>query len=299
MPDPLTPEELVAEHAKLRRDFDIVRAYGEEHPDEWTEALCENEPTVRIIVLVAGSRLERHERALRELVSHPHQLDVRQAKFARRRLEEIVGEVRPQWRASDPGTFLSMGIARGTVTIQVRADQEHLAAALIEQYGDALSMKVGAFDYPIASDRIQDETSNRDTRRSQIPPISKEQLNVILIGELTVISGRNQNGVLEFTNNGPTEVVLDTNGVVTAQVVEPATGDVVGGFVGAQTAQLIQYVLPSMTPVRVPFVVGTASVKRELGYAVPPGNWMVDAIVTLHDGGERRLPLLPIVILGR
>lgn|GEM_PF-1993217 len=299
MPDPLTPEELAAEHAKLRSDFEIVRTYGEEHPDDWTEALFENEPTVRIIVLVAGSRRGRHERVLRDLVSHPNRLEVRQSRFPRRRLEEIVDEVRSRWRASEPETFLFMGITRGKVTIQVRADQEDLAAALLEKYGDALTMKVGAFDYPMTTERILDHSSHRDTLRSEIALITQEQLNVALAGEFTVISGRGEHGALEFTNNGPNEVILDTNGGITARVVDPSNGDVVGGFVGAQSIPLYQYSIPSMATISVPVVVGTASFRRDLGYAVPPGNWAIDAIVTLHDLGERRLTPLPIVILER
>jgi hypothetical protein len=81
--------------------------------------------------------------------------------------------------------------------------------------------------------------------------------------------------------------------------VDPVTGTVVGGFVGAQTAQLFKYSLPSMTTVRVPLLVGTASARPEIGYAVPPGNWMIDAIIKLHDVGERRLPPMPIVICER
>jgi hypothetical protein len=49
----------------------------------------------------------------------------------------------------------------------------------------------------------------------------------------------------------------------------------------------------------VPLLVGTASFRRELGFAVPPGTSAVDAVVNVQDIGERRTPLLPIVIIER
>jgi hypothetical protein len=52
--------------------------------------------------------------------------------------------------------------------------------------------------------------------------------------------------------------------------------------------------------VRIPLLVGTASSRPELGYAVPPGEWGIQ--VTLKLGQDprspllRRTPILPLTI---
>jgi hypothetical protein len=290
---PLPPDEREFQHSRLRSDIETIRVYGDAHRDEWTEVLVENEPTVHIVALFAGPRLELHDRALRALVDHPGSLEVRRSKFSRIQLETILGEARQL--SNGPGTFLSSGIGRGKLNLQLGADQETLAATLLETFGEAVDVKVGAFAFPMPTD----SAVRPPILRPDVLPISLEGLDVSLSDNVTVASGRLAHGSLEFSNHGTDEVTLDTNGGVTARILDPSTLDVVGGFVGAQAMPLIRSPIAPGETVTVRLLVGTASFKRDLGYTVPPGEWMMDAIVKVHDRGRRRVPPLPVIIVAR
>jgi hypothetical protein len=88
------------------------------------------------------------------------------------------------------------------------------------------------------------------------------------------------------------ELQLATNGQVTAVVLDPHTGEVVGGHAGFQQLPLIIVRVPPGQAGRVPLLIGTASCTPRLGYAIPPGDWGIQATLTLvphHDaGGDSR-----------
>jgi len=300
MTDSRTPEEYSDrefEQSKLQHDIEAVRFYGAAHPDEWTEVLFENEPTVRVVALFACSDPERHEMVLRELVLYPDQLDVREAEFSLSQLELMIAEAREIASSIGPGLFMSSSIGRGRINIQVAADQEKLAATLLARYGDAAVLHVGAFPYPNINDAGREE--RHGTIRPEAPLIAMENLDVTIVGDLTVISGRTARGSLRFHNRSSREVILRTNGGVTARVLEPSSGEVVGGYGGFQTMALIEFRAPPGRSVTVPLLVGTTSFKRELGYAVPSGEWMIDAVVDLGEQGRFRTPPFPIFIGAR
>jgi hypothetical protein len=74
----------------------------------------------------------------------------------------------------------------------------------------------------------------------------------------------------------------------------------VGGFAGPQTLPLIIFrVAPGRTE-RVPLLIGTASFTPRLGYAIPPGNWAMQATLTLgphpRASPRKRTPILPLII---
>ena len=105
-------DEISLEHSKLRADVEVVRKYGDAHPEAWVELRFENEPTVRIVALFAGDALEIHEGALRRLVSHPNQLEVQPSPWPRVRLDEIQAEVHEMATSSEPGLFSGWGTGR-------------------------------------------------------------------------------------------------------------------------------------------------------------------------------------------
>jgi hypothetical protein len=291
--EPPPPEEREYVHSKLSGDIEIIRSYGDEHRDDWTEVLFENEPTVRMVALFAGSHLEAHDLALRALVNHPEFLEVRQTQFSRIQLETMLHKARQL--AKTPRALLMSGIGRGRLRLTLGADQEALAATLLEEFGDAIDLKVGAFAFPMPPE----STDRPSILRPDVPPITLEGVDVSLTDGVKVASGGVAHGSLEFSNHGAVEVILDTNGVITARILDPSTLDVVGGFVGAQTMPLFKFVIAPGETVTVPLLVGAASFTKSLGYTVPPGEWMLDAIVNVHDRGDRRIPPLPVVIIAR
>ena len=290
---PLSEREV--EQSKLRHDVEVVRAYGAAHLDEWTEVYFDNEPTVRLIALFAGARLDDHERALRSLVAYPDQLEIRGAAYSRLQLDEMTRRIqrRPEFAEHK---IVSWGSARGRLQVRVRADQARLAATLLDDLGDAVDLVVGRFPFPMPPEPDPAEV-RANVANSSVPLLSSD-VDVTLAERLEIVAGRTGRGEYVLTNHGAHELVLDTNGAVTARVVDPSSGEVVGGFVGTQTAPLVNYSLDVGERRLVPVLVGTASCTRRLGYAVPPGTWLIEATLSLHGIGERRTPLLPIVVVA-
>jgi hypothetical protein len=115
---------------------------------------------------------------------------------------------------------------------------------------------------------------------------------------------------LRVHNTGTEPIVIATNGQVTAQVLDPDTRVVVGGFAGMQRLPLIHFRAAPGDSVVVPVLVGTASFSPDLGYVVPAGKWAIQVILELEDEnatgwdrgtgrpGRRRVrtPLLPITV---
>jgi hypothetical protein len=128
-----------------------------------------------------------------------------------------------------------------------------------------------------------------------ISEMDPTEMTVELDAPIVVASGHNVRGALRVHNLSGDAIVILTNGVVTAQVVDP-TGEVVGGYSGAQRAPLVRFDVASNSTTVVPMLVGTASVKHDLGYSVPAGAWAVQVELQLDDGRRLRTPLLRITV---
>jgi hypothetical protein len=124
-----------------------------------------------------------------------------------------------------------------------------------------------------------------------------------LDGPAVVRSGRTLRHGLLIRNHTGAELAIATNGMVTASVVDPGTGEVVGGFAGWQTLPLVMFRDPPGGTERIPLLIGTASSVERLGYTVPPGDWGVQA--TLKFAAEasdqqgrvrRRIPVQPLTV---
>ena len=115
-----------------------------------------------------------------------------------------------------------------------------------------------------------------------------------------VRSGHTLRHGLLLRNHTGGEVQIATNGHVTAGIVDPLTGEVVGGFSGWQTFPLVMFRIAPGETERIPLLIGTASFAARLGYALPPGSWGLQATLDLApDPREhifRRIPVLPLTI---
>ena len=292
-PDP----DLEREHSKFRSDVEAVRRYGELHADDFVEELFENEPHIRLIVLMVGDRLAEHEAALRELVQHPKQLEVRRPPFPKSRLEEIRRELNATAK-NHPGAFMQWGISLGRVNVQLAADQEELAATFHRRFGDAVELRVGVFLYPPVLGPDHQEEGPPAVARPQLPLLPSEEFEVSLEGEIVIASGATTRSTLRIQNRGSAEAVIETNGGVTARVVDPQTNEGVGGFVGAQAMPLIKYRIAPDGTVSIPLLIGTTSSVRSLGYAIPPGSWAIEVPIQIEGRGKFRTSHLPTLILS-
>jgi hypothetical protein len=181
------------------------------------------------------------------------------------------------------------------IRIHLAAHAEDIAADLHRRYDEFVALTVGALPYPPSSRPIRSSAASRGPGSDPVPA-DPDELQVELDQQLTVRSGHNATGGLLVTNASASSIAVETNGCLTAQVVDPATGVVVGGYAGFQVTPLVTFHAAPGDTVRVPLVVGTASQDQTLGYAVPPGRWALVAIMSLADGRRLKTPLLEFVI---
>ncbi len=87
---------------------------------------------------------------------------------------------------------------------------------------------------------------------------------------------------------------------MTADIVDPLTGEVVGAFFGPQILPLVMFRIAPGGTERIPLLIGTVSSTPRLGYAVPPESWGLQTTLNFgQDPGERihrRTPVLPLTI---
>jgi hypothetical protein len=166
------------------------------------------------------------------------------------------------------------------------------AAELHEQFGDDAVLTVGLLPYPPGRAAQQAPAA----RREQAAPLDPAVASVALDGPASVHSGYSLEHGLLIQNHSRTELVIATNGRLTAAVVDPRTGEVVGGYAGAQTLALITFRAAPGETVQVRLLAGTASVVPALGYAVPPGEWGLQAELDLREAGRWLTPVLPLTV---
>jgi hypothetical protein len=149
------------------------------------------------------------------------------------------------------------------------------AAELHRQFGDDIELTVGALAYPPG------RQPPRPPAAGPAPDLlDPHEIAAELDGPASVGSGHNLLHGLLLRNLTGRELQIATNGQVTAVVVDPHTGEVVGGFSGLQNRPLIMFnVAPGQTG-RIPLLIGTASCTPRLGYAIPPGDWGIYATLT-------------------
>jgi hypothetical protein len=169
------------------------------------------------------------------------------------------------------------------------------AEELHRQFGDDVKLRVGALPYP--------PVAQPHPRPPAAPPpdlLDSREITVELDGPAVVRSGHTLRHSLLVRNLSGRELQIATNGSVTAAVVDPQTGEVVGGFSGAQPAPLVIFRVAAGATEPIPLLIGTASSAPRLGYVVPAGEWGIQATLTLgphpRDSPRRRTPILPLTI---
>jgi hypothetical protein len=168
------------------------------------------------------------------------------------------------------------------------------AAELRRQFGDDVELTVGALPYPPGP-----EPRTRPAATPTPSLLDPREITAALDGPAVVRSGHTLPHSLLVRNLSGRELQIATNGQVTAVVVDPQTGEVVGGFSGAQPLPLIIVRVAAGATEPIPLLIGTASFTPRLGYVVPAGEWGIQATLTLgpdRDSPRRRTPILPLTI---
>lgn len=176
------------------------------------------------------------------------------------------------------------------VEIHLAPYAEQVAADLYAAYGDFVSLYVGRLPYPPAPE------FPALPQPSALPTADPSEIGVALDGPLTVRSGHTVTHRLLLTNRSADPLQVHTNGHLTAQVVDPATGEVVGGFTGAQHLPLIVFTAEPGATVTIPLLVGTASFDPRRGYRIPAGEWRLRSELHLGERRPRRTPPLTFTV---
>jgi hypothetical protein len=164
-----------------------------------------------------------------------------------------------------------------------------LAGSFHDRFGADVRLQVGALSYP-------DGMPLRVHLPALEPEVDPSDVEVAVDPPLVVRSGRSLRSELLVRNRTDGELRIKTNGIVTAYVVDPATGSIVGGYSGFQTLPLVTFRVAPGAFEPIPLLVGTATFVPGLGYAVPPGSWNVRVPLKLGDGRHITTPSLPITV---
>ena len=284
------------EQAELRPDLEVIRRYGESHPEAWVGLHLAWDPPPVHVVATFSDDLEGHEAALRRLVTLPDRLEIRWTPYPAFRLEEIRAEAHEMAKTTEAGQISGSGIRHGRVRLSLWASQEDLAARLHERYDDGVDLTVGYLHYP---DRalLNFDGSPVELSFPERPPLLPSDMGDVAVPEnLRVTSGHRLRSELSIRNRGSEDIVIETNGSVTATVVDRETNERVGSFEGAQTMPLVRYSAAPGTTVKVPLLVGTACLLPRLGYAVPPGEWAMEVVLGVANRGRFITPHLPLTV---
>jgi len=185
--------------------------------------------------------------------------------------------------------------------IELAAWAEEAAARLDRQFGDGVHLTVGALPYPPG----RAPRWPRRPRPEPAPLLAADEAEAELDGPAVVRSGHELRHGLLISDRSGAGLAIATTGQVTGSVVDLATGDVVGGFTGWVHSVLVTFRVPPGGTERIPLLIGTASTTERLGYAVPPGDWGVQATLELLPDDEssydrerirRRTPVWPLTI---
>jgi hypothetical protein len=174
------------------------------------------------------------------------------------------------------------------------------AEELHQRFGDSVELTVGALPYPPDAP-VRHGRPWLGSDAGDFPPLlDPQEITAELDGPAVVRSGHTLRHSLLVRNHSRQGLEIATNGQVTAVVVDPRTGEIVGGFFGAQRLPLVIFRIEPDQAERIPLLIGTASFTRRLGYTVPPGEWGVQTTIKLGsepgDSLSRRAPVFPLTV---
>lgn len=168
-----------------------------------------------------------------------------------------------------------------------------VAADLHHRFGPDVELTVGAMTYPAGT-----VITGADSRRARWPDVStaaETEITVTVPAPLTVASGHQVETYLTVHNRSAQPIRLSTSGTLIGSVVDPATGDCVGGAI-RQTKKRVFFDIAPGEATAIPLRVTTDSLVTDLGYAVPPGLWVTQTLLLLDDHQQVKTPSLPLVI---
>ena len=205
-------------------------------------------------------------------------------------LHDVLAELRRDPRNPLRGHGQIGDPAGGPWRVSLAAWAVDIADTIHSLFGSFVNVEVGFLSFP-----------NRGrTRRAEMPgrppTLSSNEIDVRLDHPCKVASGHDLRAMVLVHNRGLESIDVRTNGHLTATVLDVTSGEVVGGYAGAQTLPLVMFHAAPGEVVEIPVLIGTASLEPSLGYAVPPGEWQLDVVLDIDQRGRYRSMPLPMSV---
>ena len=279
---------MMAETARLEPMLGQVLAYGGQHPDEFgTYGLVWHDGGDASVFISFTSDLDVHRAALEAAVAHPDQLIVCQVGVSGEEARAIQATLATELQ----GRFLSIGRGAGAIEVTLAPDEEELAGELLERYGSALDLRVGALAYPI--ERAV-SVCTEAPERNGLPGLEialKPPTEPLIAGgpyglDLTTV----------LTNIGDQPIRFDS-GIATGTLLD-LDGNVVGSSGGIGVAAIgIGIDLAPGASTELQLAAGTSSCDPALGYVLAPGDYQI-VISVPKDLDELVSAPVPITLAG-
>ena len=276
-------QRLADAYVMLMPDFEVVNVYQTARADEAAVPWFE-EPGNVVVGFVA--HLATNRAALLAAVPHPEKLRLCQLAYTPAELDRITSELLDM----TDDRFVTIGHSATSVFVELRADGAGLAAELTQRYGDLLTIRVGLFAYPL------DPATK--PRRGACQPLSDTAAGVgqwavtLTVPTPTLVSGTDAELTARVTNTTDRPLVLVTGSALFAYVVRAGTRQVVGVSIGGMKLVGVQHTVEPGAAFDIPVQVGTASCDAALGFALPPGNYEVVAVLPQSGPDGAQLSLL-------
>ena len=258
---------MLEESSRLEPMIGQVLAYGQAHADQFgSYGLVWHDGSDASVFISFTGDLERHRAALRDEVVAPDELIVCQVAINGLQAQALQSQLARELA----GRFTSVGVGMNGVEVGLQADQESTARELVDRYGDAVVVRVGAMGYPI--DEAEDVC--RDTTPGE-GPTGVDLVPVLTDGSLMTNGAASANAMVTLSNAGATPMTLLV-GTATA-VVFDTTGRVVNDEVGLVADVGTPIELAPGASTQLPMTVSLASCRTSLGYVLPPGDYRLAA----------------------
>ena len=282
---------MLSESSRLEPMLGAVLGYGGEHPDRFGSygLIWHGETDASVFISFADDDLAGHRAALSGVVEFPDELIVCQVALPGTASQALSAAL----TAELAGRYLSISQGGGPIEIGLPASEEALARDLLDRYGEAVELTVGALAYPLdaASSVCQEPLG-------EPPPAELDMSIVQPTGPLVPDAFGSSSFEVQLTNHGEAPIRFTTG--TTLGTILDAEGNVVATSANLAVAAVgIGIDLAPGASTIVPGVVALASCDPRIGYTLPPGEYGLVASVSRSDTAtvaHIRTPDHPIVV---
>ena len=271
------PNHVGATQQELQGDVDIVRHYGEAHPDEFTIAGFVNVPEVHVVGVFTG-HLEQHRDAIRPRLAHPDAFEVRQGALSERDATAIQKTIsdKPEWQRVSMS--IGSGNLAGTVTVSVRATSDGVQAAkdMHARWSRGVCLDVAGHPYPKGS-----RSDPSKCPEGHLPTDRNADVKFELLPDTTTVHrGDTGAGRVRITNRGTKTLTADTGSPIGAAVIAPGSNETLGTDSGPHADVGLNVHLDPGQTQEYPLRFGTVDCRPNSDFSLPAGKYILTTYLT-------------------